>query len=107
MCIRDRNKSGLIESGLNMTLGKGTYARLPTEVYRSPYKPRSRSAPVRRTSAIANQATDRIMDNMERQLTRIENNIAAVRHSTAVQRGAATRIQSAVRGAQAKKEMRN
>ena len=30
-------KSGLIESGLNMTLGKGTYARLPTEDHRSPY----------------------------------------------------------------------
>ena len=47
------------------------------------------------------------MDNMERQLTRIENNIAAVRPSTAIQRGAATRIQRAVRGAQAKKEYRN
>ncbi len=28
-------KSGLIESGLNMTLGKGTYAKVPTEDYRS------------------------------------------------------------------------
>ena len=69
--------------------------------------PRARSAPVRRTSEISNLATDRIMDDMERQLTRIENNIAAVRPSTAIQRGAATRIQRAVRGAQAKKEMRN
>ena len=67
--------------------------------------PRPRSAPVRRTSAIANQATDRIMDNMERQLTRIENNIAAVRPSTAVQRGAATRIQSAIRNRNARHEL--
>ena len=31
-------KSGLIEPGLNMTVDKGTYARLPTEDYRPPYK---------------------------------------------------------------------